>query len=304
MYFFHLFVLFPNISVSLFCVGIFSFSNILEINWAMMLFILVYFSFCIKSWIKWYSFLSLCGNVFFSSRYIGDQLGHDATDIGRRHLHCIGPTTIAKDEKKESKWRRKDPKKLSKKLSLCGTISGALGGCWFGKLPIFPPWPRGASFSYHCRGPNIQIWQNSNLKELKFEEMYIYLKKIHSQIGWALCECACKVVCVLVCMLLGAFLSLFCLFKKHWKPKASFPSNKKVEVWDDKDHDHDLDNDHDYDQTDNSKLWCEGICDAFISQWVKRHLKAKTSLASDEKVKVWNVEGFLVKDLNKVRPVI
>ena len=34
---------------------------------------------------------------------------------------------------------------------LCGTISGALGGCWFGKLPIFPPWPRGNA------APRLQI---------------------------------------------------------------------------------------------------------------------------------------------------
>ena len=31
------------------------------------------------------------------------------------------------------------------------------------------------------------------------------------------------------------------------------------------------------------------------------YLKPKTSLASNEEVEVWDVEGFLVKDLNKVR---
>ena len=49
-------------------------------------------------------------------------------------------------------WGKKD---RNKKWFLCGTISGALGGCWFGKLPIFPPWPRGAS---PPKTPNIQIW--------------------------------------------------------------------------------------------------------------------------------------------------
>ena len=105
-----------------------------------------------KSRIIWYSFLFLCGNVFFSSRYIGDQLGHDATDIGRRHLHCIGPTTRGKDEKKNLNGREKTQKNFLKYDLYVGrflapSVAADLANCQF-----FPPDPEAlASPSSHCR---------------------------------------------------------------------------------------------------------------------------------------------------------
>ena len=61
---------------------------------------------------------------------------------------------------------RKNDNILKVLFFLCGTISGALGGCWFGKLPIFPPWPRGnaAPRLQISKSPAKNTWGYSNIQ--------------------------------------------------------------------------------------------------------------------------------------------